>query len=179
MVKSARLLGQEFGGRTAAAMNLLPHDHGFLEGKPGAWGLTELGEKFAKWSDHDNGYGGYAHRAWSYITWDEKVTDALRASMKANPDGIVATAPTPAAVVTTIKSAVSAPTVRSAPQLLAKNKRAAAGLLALAGLGAAAPYVRRAWDEKVRPAAGNLRSRIAERNSEPSEPAASPDDAEQ
>ncbi|WP_207792896.1 hypothetical protein [Nocardioides acrostichi] len=89
---SATQLGSFFG-RGGAAMNVLLHEHGFIEGGPGAWRPTELGQQFAKWVDKDNGYGGYAHRAWSWLTWNDDVVDALKASIKANPDGILPAAP--------------------------------------------------------------------------------------
>ena len=71
---SATQLGSFFG-RGGAAMNALLHEHGLIEGGPGAWRPTELGAQFAKWVDKDNGYGGYAHRAWSWLTWDDGVID--------------------------------------------------------------------------------------------------------
>lgn len=59
---SATQLGALFG-RGGAAMNVLLHEHGFIEGGPGAWSPTEFGEQFAKLVEKDNGYGGFAQRA--------------------------------------------------------------------------------------------------------------------
>lgn len=94
MGMSATQLGSFFG-RGGAAMNALLHEHGFIEGGPGAWRPTELGAQFAKWVDKDNGHGGYAHRAWSWLTWNDDVIDVLTASIKANPDGVLPAAPAP------------------------------------------------------------------------------------
>src|SRR3954454_21536374 len=103
MGMSATQLGAAFN-RSAAAMNVLLRDHGFLEGGPGAWRPTELGEQFANWVVRDNGYGGRAHRSWGWLTWSDGVVDALRASIEANPGGVVSTIPTAA------REAVSAST---------------------------------------------------------------------
>ncbi|WP_162602304.1 hypothetical protein [Nocardioides daejeonensis] len=100
---SATQLGSFFD-RGAAAMNALLHKHGFLEGGPGAWRPTELGEQFAKWVDKDNGYGGSAYRAWSWLTWNDEVIAALKESIEANPNGILPTAPAVRAVVTSATS---------------------------------------------------------------------------
>lgn len=97
MGMSATQLGSFFG-RGGAAMNALLHEHGLIEGGPGAWRPTELGAQFAKWVDKDNGYGGYAHRAWSWLTWDDDVIDVLKASIRANPDGVLPAAQAPAVV---------------------------------------------------------------------------------
>jgi len=78
MGKSARLLGMEFG-KTAREMNELLKEHGYLEGSPGAYGLTEKGKQFGEEEDHHRGVGGYAHynRDWITTTWDEPVLDAI------------------------------------------------------------------------------------------------------
>lgn len=47
---------------------------GLYEGEPGAWRLTEKGQRFATGFHHDNGYGGFAHRSWETIKWLETVT---------------------------------------------------------------------------------------------------------
>lgn len=87
MQMTATQLGSIFG-RGAAAMNVLLKDHGFLEGRPGDWQVTELGKQFVSSVDFDNGYGGYAHRTWGWLTWSDGLVDALKASVAANPNGI-------------------------------------------------------------------------------------------
>lgn len=78
MGKSAGLLGMEFG-KTAREMNELLKQHGYLEGSPGAYGLTDKGKQFGQEEDHHRGVGGYAHynRYWTTRTWDPSVLDAL------------------------------------------------------------------------------------------------------
>lgn len=124
MGMSATQLGSFFG-RGGAAMNVLLHEHGLIEGGPGAWRPTELGAQFAKWVDKDNGYGGYAHRAWSWITWNDDVIDVLKASIKANPDGVLPAAPAPV-VVTAAAAGVKAASNSSGS---GKGKWIALGLL--------------------------------------------------
>lgn len=110
-------------------MNVLLHKHGFIEGGPGAWRPTQLGVQFAAWVDKDNGYGGYAHRAWSWLSWNEDVVDALKASIKANPNGVMAASPGPVAGTGAAVGAKAA----------ANGSRAGNGKwVALAVLGAAA-----------------------------------------
>lgn len=93
MGMTATQLGSTFG-RGAKAMNVLLRDHGYLEGEPGHWLLTELGRPFANFHDFDNGYGGYAARSWGWLSWSDGLIDALKASIEANPDGIVSSVPT-------------------------------------------------------------------------------------
>lgn len=51
-------------GLGAHDANVLLSLQGFLEGKPGEYLLTELGEQFGQHVSEDNGYGGVAHRQW-------------------------------------------------------------------------------------------------------------------
>lgn len=152
MGMTATQLGSVFG-RGAAATNVLLRDHGFLEGSPGAWRPTELGEQFAKWVDRDNGYGGYAHRSWGWLTWSDGLIDALKASIEANPDGIVPS------VSATVETTVTASTTGAGGQTLGKYKwavMAAVGVVTLA-----APVVK------------SVRSRLAERKATAATDAAS------
>ncbi|MFD8538986.1 VOC family protein [Streptomyces rubrogriseus] len=88
MGKSARVLGKEFG-RTARDMNALLKEYGYLDGSPGAYGLTEKGQQYAKEQYHSRGTGGYAqyNPSWETRTWSEETVAALRADMEANPGG--------------------------------------------------------------------------------------------
>lgn len=92
MGKSARALGWEFG-KTAQEMNLLLKEYGYLEGEPGAYGLSEKGQRFGSEQYNDNGYGGYAHRGWETRTWNDDLEEALRADMAAHPDGLPTATP--------------------------------------------------------------------------------------
>jgi|LakMenEpi03Aug12_release.lakeMendotaPanAssembly.Ray.scaffolds.fasta_scaffold564212_1 hypothetical protein len=78
MQKSARILGEEFR-LTAAQMNFLLRDEGFLEGSPGKWVVTDKGAPFANEQDHKLGTGGYAsyNRNWGTLTWDENITSEM------------------------------------------------------------------------------------------------------
>jgi hypothetical protein len=89
MGKSARVLGWEFG-RTSREMNALLKQHGYLDGTPGAYGLTEKGQQYAQEQYHSRGTGGYAHynRSWETRTWNDETTAALKADMQASPRGV-------------------------------------------------------------------------------------------
>ncbi|MGW6455482.1 hypothetical protein ACWF94_06045 [Streptomyces sp. NPDC055078] len=91
MGKSARVLGEEFG-RTAREMNALLKEYGYLDGNPGAYGLTEKGQQYAKEQYHSRGTGGYAqyNRNWETRTWREETVAAIKADMEANPGGFEA-----------------------------------------------------------------------------------------
>lgn len=76
---SARILGQEIGGLTAAETNMLLCEEGFLEGEPGAWGVTEKGAPYATETDYHRGTGGYDmyNRYWTERTWDGSILDEI------------------------------------------------------------------------------------------------------
>lgn len=160
MGMTATVLGREFFGRTAQEMNKLLLAHGFLEGGPGAYRPTTLGEQFAKWVDKDNGYGGFAAQAWSFLSWDDRLVDALKASMEANPKGVVPPAVTPPAVAETFGPAAVRTGSGAGSQLL--NNKVGVAVAVLAALGAT-PVARRTWQEKVQPAASRVRARIGGR----------------
>ena len=62
-------------------MNAVLCKLGILEGKPGNYALTEMGKRFGRYNYFDNGYGGYAARAWGTISYDESIVDWLRQKM--------------------------------------------------------------------------------------------------
>ncbi len=72
MKKSARQLGDMLG-KTAQEVNLLLKEHGYLDGTPGDYYVTEKGKSYAEERFKDNGYGGYAARSWSFTMWDEEI----------------------------------------------------------------------------------------------------------
>ena len=74
--RSARELGSRVG-LTAQEFNVALKRAGLLAGEPGAYYFTELGTRLATTHLHDNGYGGYAARAWEITTWPETVTEML------------------------------------------------------------------------------------------------------
>jgi len=78
MMKSARLLGQDYG-MTGREMNVLLKQEGYLDGVPGDYNVTEKGSMFAAEKDYHRGTGGYAqyNRYWSERTWDDNIVDEL------------------------------------------------------------------------------------------------------
>ncbi|AVV41797.1 hypothetical protein C6376_10440 [Streptomyces sp. P3] len=88
MGKSARVLGQEFG-LSARQMNELLKEHGYLDGSPGAYGLTDKGQQYGEEQYHSRGTGGYAqyNPYWETRTWNDGTAAALRADMAAAPVG--------------------------------------------------------------------------------------------
>ena len=95
-------------------------------------------EQFAQAHDFDNGYGGFAHRQWGWLSWTDGLADALRASMASSPDGVLAPIPEPEAVVANIKPGLGG-------HLINKNQWFA--VAAFAGLAVSAPIPNRAWHE--------------------------------
>jgi hypothetical protein len=162
MGMSASELGREFFSRTAQETNKLLLAHGFLEGAPGAYRPTSLGESFAKWVDKDNGYGGVAARSWSWITWSDEIVPALKASIDANPNGVLPPADVSVAVIDKLVPAAVRTESGPGGQLL--NKKVGIAVAVLAALGST-PVARRAWHEKVKPTASRVRTQIAERKS--------------
>lgn len=67
--KSARLIGETLG-ISSRQVNLLLSEAGLLDGEPGNWTLTTVGEKYGRWKEVSNGYG-------AYLIWDEDVIDIL------------------------------------------------------------------------------------------------------
>lgn len=87
MGKSARVLGWEFA-KTAREMNELFKQHGYLEGEPGAYGLTEKGKQYAEEKYHTNGVGGYSHYQVNYETrtWNNETAAALQTDIDSFPE---------------------------------------------------------------------------------------------
>lgn len=163
MGKSARVLGWEFG-RSARDMNTLLKDYGYLDGSPGAYRLTEKGERYGSDHSHENGYGGYAARSWETRTWNEGTSAALRADMESAPSG-GSDAPNPV-------DETGYTADYSAPLASSDNEDddpgpdwtdvavAGVALAVIVGASVAAPHVKQAWNDKLKPAAYKLRSRF-------------------
>lgn len=81
MTLSARMLGKKYG-LTAEEMNVLLKEEGFQKGEPGNYSVTEKGKKFAHYKADDSGYGGYAHKAWEWVEWDESIINELNITTK-------------------------------------------------------------------------------------------------
>jgi hypothetical protein len=162
MGKSARILGREFG-RTAREMNQLLKDHGYLYGEPGAYGLTEKGEQYGEEQYHSRGTGGYAHynRSWETRTWSDETAAALRADMQANPRGFDAGAEKEGAVE--YEPFVDYDGSDNDEPQPTWTEIAIGG--AIVGALLIAPRVKPFWNNKVKPAAKDLRDRLARHES--------------
>ncbi|THA56779.1 hypothetical protein E6P78_31690 [Streptomyces sp. A0958] len=171
MGKSARVLGEEFG-RTAREMNALLKQYGYLDGNPGAYGITEKGQQYAKEQYHSRGTGGYAqyNRNWESRTWSEDTVAALRADMEANPGGFDdGESPAKEEAIFEPEPIVddSGSGGDDDPQLSWKEL-AIGG--AVVGAILIAPHVKPFWDNKVKPVAKKLRDRLAKQEAiEPTE----------
>ncbi len=58
-------------------------EHGYLEGTPGSYSLTDKGKMHGREEDHHAGVGGYSwyNRDWTTRTWDEEILAALADEM--------------------------------------------------------------------------------------------------
>lgn len=75
--KSATELG-EILGLSPRDINRLLEKNGLIEKYGDEWRLTEKGKEYGFEFGWDNGYGGYAHRGYSYILWYDDVLSLLR-----------------------------------------------------------------------------------------------------
>jgi len=69
-------------------MNVILKELGYVEGDPGAYGVTEKGAKYAFEKDHHRGPGGYSwyNRDWTTRTWDNG-TGFWRVDVPGRPAG--------------------------------------------------------------------------------------------
>lgn len=84
MGRSAQDIGRGIG-KTAREMNALLLEHGYLDGTPGNYDLTDKGKQYGSETYHERGTGGSMmyNRSWNVRTWDEDVVDALNADIDA------------------------------------------------------------------------------------------------
>lgn len=75
MRKSARVLGAEHG-LSAAEMNYVLKEDGFLDGEPGRWRVTDKGEPFAAETDESSSSSSWA-KQWTVRTWDDSINEEL------------------------------------------------------------------------------------------------------
>lgn len=165
MGKSARLLGFELG-RTAREMNELFKQHGYLEGEPGAYGLTDKGAQYAEEQYHSRGTGGYAHYnpSWETRTWNDATIAALQADMRSDLGGATARN-------TPTVGDFHGPSLDYEPFLDDRSDDDGAQFgwreLAIAGtvVGAilVAPHVKTFYDTKLKPATAKWRDMLAKR----------------
>lgn len=183
MGQSARVLGWEFG-RSAREMNALFKEHGYLEGEPGAYGLTEKGAQYAAEQYHHAGTGGYSwyNRDWETRSWNDDTAAALRADIDA-----ARAAGTAAAAITAGAAVVAGEDVDPddgvlytlPPNWEPRGEDDDPGWVpvVIAGVvvGAAllAPHVKPFYTSTVKPAAQRLKGRLTKRATpeEPTDPA--------
>lgn len=172
MGKSARVLGQEFG-RSAREMNQLLKEHGYLDGEPGAYQLTEKGKQYGENQYHSRGTGGYAHnnRNWETRTWNDETALALQADMKASPSRreVAAEGDEPAGFVY-----FDDKDVRDEEPDAGWTDVVVSG--AIIGAILIAPLAKPFWNDTVKPAADKLRSRLHRGGSSASAPSLKPSD---
>lgn len=154
MGKSATALGREFG-RNGREMNELLLRHGYLYGSPGAYGLTEKGQRFGEEQDHHRGTGGYSHynRYWETRTWSDETAAALKADMEANPGG----AHPPGEPVADKDQEASSSELEDYVHYADEDPPISwLGLAGIAGVLVLAPHVKPVWERRIRPAVGKL-----------------------
>ncbi|WP_329558911.1 hypothetical protein OG711_08170 [Streptomyces uncialis] len=162
MGKSARVLGREFD-RTAREMNVLLKKHGYLDGDPGAYGLTEKGQQYAEEQYHSRGTGGYAqyNPSWETRTWSDETAAALKADIEANSGGFDA-GDSPAEEEDAFRNG---PFVDYSGGGDDDGSQPSWKELAIGGVVVAAllivPYAKPFWYDKVKPAAKKLRGGLA------------------
>lgn len=78
MRKSARLLGQHLG-LSAREMNALLTEHGYLQGAPGNYSVTDKGRPCAHEVDEERGNSRSMsyYTSWSTRSWDEEILKEL------------------------------------------------------------------------------------------------------
>lgn len=147
---SARIIGQQFG-KTAAEMNKLLAQYGYLEGAPGLWRLTEKGDEYAHEKHEHRGTGGSAqyNRDWTVTTYDDSIIDALRSDIATNPNPPAIDYSSPAEAAESAEQLNDA--VAAHRSALSDTQKV---LLVLSGIAVAAygvkkllPRAKRAWRE--------------------------------
>jgi hypothetical protein len=155
-------------------MNVILKELGYLEGDPGAWGVTKKGAKYAFEKDHHRGPGGspWYNRDWTTTSWDDaivgelNVTDDLK--RKAQEGVSAARAAKRGATAVADDISANADTVTDNAATATGNVKrvavAAAGLVVLAGsaygIYKAAPHAKKLLDEKVVPGLKNIKDKV-------------------
>lgn len=161
MGKSARSLGRDFG-LTARDMNALLKKHGYLNGGPGAYGLTEKGKHYGEEQYNDNGYGGFAYRGWETRTWNDNTAAALKADMKANPGGSGAEETLSALADVQEYEPLADHSGKEDNISSQIDVKAVAFVGAVVGVILVARHVKPFWHNNLKPAAKKVRNKFAE-----------------
>ncbi|MCX4884816.1 hypothetical protein [Streptomyces sp. NBC_00847] len=167
MGKSATLLGREIG-KTGREMNVLLHRYGYLTGEPGAYSLTDKGEKYGTQEDHDRGNARSLHyyRQWTTTTWSDETLAALLNDMTNAP-----TPPEPAESFPDDDATVAEAEPVGATDPGASDSSgtrvdlrmvaiAAALLVGMKAAQIAAPHAQRWWSETAVPATSRVLKRL-------------------
>ena len=169
MSKSATALGQLYGV-TSQVMNGILKELGYLEGDPGAYGVTEKGAKYAFEKDHHRGTGGYSwyNRDWTTRSWGDELVDELHVTddLKHKAQEAVSAARAAKRAAETVVDEIGAgadAVADNAPNVTVNWKKVAV-VAALAGsaYGAykAAPHAKKLLDEKVVPSLKNIKDKV-------------------
>jgi len=165
--KSATELGREIG-KTGRQMNVLLHRYGYLTGEPGAYSLTDKGEKYGTQEDHYRGNVRSLHyyRQWTTTAWSDETLAALLNDMADAP-----TSPEPAESfpddgVTVVEAEPVGATDRGTSESTSERVDlrtitiAAALLVGAKAAQIAAPHARRWWSDTAAPAASRVLKRL-------------------
>ncbi|WOT36311.1 hypothetical protein [Streptomyces coeruleorubidus] len=167
MGKSATVLGREIG-KTGREMNVLLHRYGYLTGEPGAYFLTDKGEKYGTQEDHYRGNVRSLHyyRQWTTTTWSDETLAALLNDMahaqtppepaESFPDDDVTVAEAEP-VGAADRGAPGSTGTRVDPRMVAI---AAALLVGAKAAQIAAPHAQRWWSETAVPATSRVLKRL-------------------
>ncbi|MEW2062124.1 hypothetical protein AB0899_15325 [Streptomyces sp. NPDC007002] len=176
--KSAAVLGREIG-RTGREMNVLLHRYGYLTGEPGAYSLTDKGEKYGSQEDHYRGNVRSQHyyRQWTTTTWSDETLAALLNDMTNAPTPPESAESFPDGDVTAAEAEPVGATDQGASGSTGTHVDlrtvaiAAALLLGAKAAQIAAPHARHWWSETGVPATSRVLKRLKRK-------APSDDDAE-
>ena len=159
--RSARILGEDYD-LTAAQMNLLLKEEGFLEGEAGAYRVTEKGKQYADEEHHHRGPGGYSwyNRDWETRTWAPGITDELDISdeRKRQIRDAAAAARRLKAAARAAEAAESEGDTSddgesdvSGPGLFIVAAGVALATVSICGIKKAAPHPKALWNDKAAP----------------------------
>jgi hypothetical protein len=153
-------------------MNVILKELGYLEGDPGAYGVTEKGAKYAFEKDHHRGPGGYSwyNRDWTTRTWDDGIVEELHVTddLKHKAQEAVSAARRRMAETVADDFGAGADAVAdNAANAAGNGKRVAVvagGAAFLAGsaygIYKAAPHAKKLLDEKVVPGLKNIKDKV-------------------
>lgn len=161
MGKSASAWGNEFG-KTAQEMNKLLKEHNYLDGEPGAYRVTEKGSMYAEEHHHSNGYGGHARREWETRTWNDDLAEALRADIERTPENVEEIAPETSEDRHKSEAENEPPWdygIDDVGSRLDGKRLIILGAIVVA-TWVVAPYVKPFYENRVKPAAQQLRDKV-------------------